>query len=360
MSPLLKSVEEAGIKGMIKKRNPAAIKPQDFFTEALAVKSNFGLLINAPESRIAVIPSVSYGMASVVRNLKTGPQQEMLSIHEEFPSAIYSLQAACAERGLRLRLITPPLQQEERGKLWNTAILEALTPNTAIVALSSVHWADGTRFDLEAIGKRAKEVGALFVVDGTQSVGAMPVDVQQYQIDALICAGYKWLLGPYSIGLAYYGEYFDEGKPLEESWMNRMNSENFSRLVEYEPDYRPGAARYNVGESSNFILLPMLGAALQQILAWGPENIQAYCQQLTAPLIDFIHKSDYWVEEESGRGHHLFGIQLPEGARPEALLQQLNEQKVIASVRGQALRISPHLYNTPDDIAALIAALKLS
>ena len=358
MSPLLKSVEEAGISGILKKRNPAEIKPQDFFTEAPPVKKSFGQLVNAPEAQIAVIPSVSYGMATVVQNLRSQPKQEVISIHEEFPSAVYSLQAACAEKGLKLRLIAPPTSGEDRARKWNMAILEAITPNTAVVALSSVHWADGTRFDLEAIGKHAKEVGAAFVVDGTQSVGAMPIDVQRYQIDALICAGYKWLLGPYSIGLAYYGEYFNDGKPLEESWINRMNSENFSRLVAYEPNYRSGAARYNVGESSNFILLPMLGAALQQLLAWGPENVQAYCKQLTAPLIAFIQTTDCWVEQEAWRGQHLFGIQLPAGASPDQLLQHLSEQKVIVSVRGQSLRISPHVYNTPDDISALISALK--
>jgi hypothetical protein len=111
------------------------------------------------------------------------------------------------------------------------------------------------------------------VVDGTQSVGALPIDVQKYRIDALVCGGYKWLMGPYSLGVAYLSEYFDDGIPLEESWMNRRGSDDFQRLVAYEPQYRPGAARYDVGEHSNFILLPMLTAALRQILAWEPAQI---------------------------------------------------------------------------------------
>ncbi|MEZ4722552.1 MAG: aminotransferase class V-fold PLP-dependent enzyme [Flavobacteriales bacterium] len=95
-------------------------------------------------------------------------------------------------------------------------------------------------------------------MDGTQSVGAMHMDVMRYNIDALVCAGYKWLLGPYSIGMAYIGETFNDGIPLEETWMNRTNAQDFSHLTDYDPVYQPGAARYSIGESSQFILLPML------------------------------------------------------------------------------------------------------
>jgi selenocysteine lyase/cysteine desulfurase len=107
----------------------------------------------------------------------------------------------------------------QRGSVWNEKILSAIDNNTRAVALGNVHWADGTLFQLEEIRKRTRDVGALLIVDGTQSVGVMPFDVKKIQPDALVCAGYKWLLGPYSIGLAYYSEYFDEGTPIEESWL---------------------------------------------------------------------------------------------------------------------------------------------
>ena len=115
-----------------------------------------------------------------------------------------------------------------------------------------MHWTDGTRFDLAAIGARAREVGAALVVDGTQSVGALPFDVQQLRPDALVCATYKWLMGPYSLGFAYLGPRFDDGEPLEETWIGRRGSENFKELVDYQDDYQPGALRYDVGERSNF------------------------------------------------------------------------------------------------------------
>ena len=100
-------------------------------------------------------------------------------------------------------------------------------------------------------------MGARFVIDGTQSVGALPFDVGHTRPDAVACAGYKWLTGPYSVGTAWYGPAFDGGTPIEENWITRAGSDRFNELVNYRDDYRPGAIRYDVSERSNFILLPM-------------------------------------------------------------------------------------------------------
>lgn len=237
-------------------------------------------------------------------------------------------------------------------------ILESIGPDTALVNLSSVHWADGTVFDLAAIGKRTKEVGALFVVDGTQSVGAAPIDVNHCNIDALICAGYKWLLGPYTSGLAYFGEYFDEGKPLEETWMTRIGRENFRTLVNYDPTYHEKAARYDMGEFSNFTNIPMLKASLAQILQWTPEGITGYCGQLTKVLIDYILSNGFLLEEDAYRSKHIFGFRLPGHLTIERLQEKLAQKKVTVSLRGSAVRVSPHVYNDEADIQALISALE--
>jgi selenocysteine lyase/cysteine desulfurase len=201
-------------------------------------------------------------------------------------------------------------------------------------------------------------MNAFFIVDGTQSVGALPMDVAELQIDALVCAGYKWLMGPYSIGMAYYSAYFNQGIPLEESWMNRSNARKFSGLTDYVSDYTPGAGRYNVGEYSNFNLVPMLNAALEQVLDWDVEVIQEYCDKITRPLVDFLNGNNFWVEEDQFRAKHLFGFQLPRNIRQEDLMQKLQERKVFVSVRGKSIRVSPHVYNSAGDIQALIEVLK--
>ena len=357
MGPLPKSVEQAGVRGLQRKRSPNHITAPDFFSEGALLRRRFAELINCPApERIAILPSASFGLASAARNLHPAKGQNIVLLHEQFPSNVYAWHPF-AQQGIELRTVRPPDDLARRGQGWNERLLEAIDRQTAVVAVESVHWADGTRFDLEAVGKRAREVGAALVVDGTQAVGALPFDLSRVQPDALICAGYKWLLGPYSIGLGYFGPRFDDGEPIEFSWMNRQGSEDFSQLVHYQDAYRPGAIRYDVGEHSHFIALPMLIAALEQIQQWGVEAIQAYCQRLSEPLLERVRDAGFWIEDAAWRAGHLFGLRTPTGVDPKTLAQALAARKVFVSVRGTWVRISPHLYNEAADIEALLNAL---
>jgi len=359
MSPLLKSVEKAGHAGMIRKRNPMKVSSTDFFLETELVRKEFAALINARESnRIALVPSVSYGLANVARNVKLVAGNKIIVAAGQFPSNYYPWDRLARESGAKVVAVTPQDSLLDRGKGWNERLLEAIDVNTRIVALGHVHWADGTRFDLAAIRKRSSEVGALLILDGTQSVGALRLDVQKIRPDALVCAGYKWLMGPYSIGLAYYGEYFDSGIPIEDNWINRRNSENFTGLVNYQEAYQPGALRYEVGEHSNFILVPMLLEALKQINHWKPENIQDYCGRITATAIHQLRDHGCWVEDRAYRGNHLFGIRFSKGVDLELVREELKRRKISVSFRGDSMRVSPHVYNNENDFAKLIAVLK--
>ncbi len=359
MSPVLKDVERAGVEGIKSKRNPAHISGQDFFTTTEKVRSQFARLINTKESnRIVIIPSASYGLATVAKNLKAGKSDNIIVAAEQFPSNVYPWLTLQKENGVAIKSVAPPDSFDERGKKWNERLIDAIDRQTKMVAIGNVHWADGTLFNLEEIRKRTKDVGALLVIDGTQSVGALPFDIQKIQPDALICAGYKWLLGPYSIGLAYYGNYFDDGKPIEESWINRFNSENFAGLVNYQDQYQPGSLRYEVGEHSNFILVPMLLAALKQVNAWKPKNIQGYCDTISKKAIQELREAGYWIEDESFRGKHLFGVRFPASKDIEKIKLNLKKNKISVSVRGNAIRVSPHVYNTEKDLMALVKVLK--
>ena len=187
-------------------------------------------------------------------------------------------------------------------------ILEAINPNTRLVAIGQVHWADGTLFQLKQIRARTREIGSLLVIDASQSVGAFPFDTTEIDPDAMISAAYKWMLGPYSIGLGYYGPYFDQGEPIEHSWLNRLESQDFQGLVKYQELYQPGSLRYEVGEHSNFILVPMLTQAIRQINQWGVDNIQKYCQRLSKDVLKEISELGFWIEDSQNRGQHLVGI----------------------------------------------------
>lgn len=358
MSPQLKSVEAAGRHAIEQKNKPNRIRPEDFFHQVNNVKSEYARLINAPESgRIALIPSVSYGISTVARNLPISAGDEIVIPFEQFPSNYYPWERLAQEKGARL-VIVEVADGPDKGRRWNEALLGAINERTACVAVSHIHWAEGVRFDLKALRAATEAVDAWLVIDGTQSVGALPFDVQVVRPDALVCAAYKWLMGPYSTGLAYYGPALDDGVPLEENWINRKDSHDFRNLVNYQSDYQPLAGRYCVGEQSNFLLIPMLETALQQLNAWGIANIQEYCRQLNEPYLVKLQALGYHILPPLQRAEHLVGLGLPKGVSMDELQQALTAAKVLVSMRGQSVRIAPNVYNNNQDWARLYEVLE--
>lgn len=359
LSPLPRAVEEAGIAGMRRKRVPVDFTPADFFEDSDRLRRRFARLVGTPEpERVAILPSVSYGIAVAARNLEVEPGRNLLVLEDQFPSNVYAWRVLARERGAELRTVPRPREAGDVGRAWTTRILESLDARTAVVALPHVHWTDGTRLDLVRIGEEARARGAALVVDGSQSVGALPFDVAAIRPDALVVAGYKWMMGPYSLCLGWYGPRFDGGRPLEETWIARTGSEDFQGLVAYSEDYRPGAVRYDVGERSNFILVPMMIAALDLLLDWRPERIQAHCRRLLADLVRDGRERGLVTAGDGRRGEHILGLRLPEGSDPRRLARALEARRVHVSLRGDAVRVAPAVYNRRADVEALREALE--
>ena len=358
MGPLPRVAEEAGVAALARKRLPTAYGAPDAFWEIDGVRARFAALVGIDEpQRVAIQPGVSYGVATAARNLAVSGGQNVVITHEQFPGNVYSWRRLASEIGAELRAVRPP-EGGARGAGWNEKLLSAIDPATALVAVPNVHWTDGTRFDLVEVGNRCRAVGAALVVDATQSVGALPFSVREVRPDALICAAYKWLLGPYSVSFAYFGPRFDDGVPLEETWIARRDSADFQRLVEYQDEYQGGAVRYDMSERANFFLLPIADASMGLLQAWRPERIQAYCRWLVADLLQEAEELGYSVEDERWRGSHLFGLRMPSSVDLADLREALARENVSVSLRGTALRLSPNVYNDESDIAALRRVLR--
>ncbi|MGH7463878.1 MAG: aminotransferase class V-fold PLP-dependent enzyme [Longimicrobiales bacterium] len=357
MGPLPLRAQEAGFAGVRAKAVPSGIEPDDFFRDSDEARQLFAQIIGARDAaRVAIVPSVSYGIATVARNVRCSTGDGIVIAAEQFPSNVYAWRRLALETGADLRVIAPR-SGTARGESWTEALLEAIDERCAVVALPHVHWTDGTRFDLERIGERTRDVGAALIIDGTQSIGALPFDLERIRPDAVICAAYKWLLGPYGIGFAWFGERFDDGEPLEETWIGREHSEDFQHLVDYRDTYQPGAARFDVGERSNFILLPIANESMRLVMEWGAERIQQYCDDLFGPVIDEAVALGFRIESREWRGAHLFGLRTPAGLDLAGLSAALRARNVYASLRGTALRVSPHVYNDESDASALLRVL---
>jgi len=359
MAPLSNDVAKVGQKALLLKQNPTAISADDFFTHTTTLKQTFAKLICAKDpNQIAIIPSVSYGMATVANNITLKANNEIVLLQEQFPSNVYVWQKLAEKYDAKVVFVKPPKLEKQRGKEWNKRILDSINSKTAVVAVPHVHWADGTLFDLENIRLKTAQNDALLIIDGTQSVGALPFSVAKIKPDVLVCAGYKWLMGAYGLGLAYFSEQFNDGKPIEENWINRYNSQDFTGLVNYESRYQEGAGRYNMGEVSNFIATPMLTKAIVQILAWQPQNIQEYCRQISAEAISTLQQLGCFIEADDYRAKHLFGVYLPNTMSVEKLKIRFKAQKVYVSFRGTAIRVSPNVYNTKADFDRFVSCFK--
>ena len=367
MGPLPRVSEEAGAAALTRKRHPSDITAPDAFWESDRVRERFAALVGIPDAaRVAIQPGVSYGVATAARNVGVEAGQNLVLTHEQFPGNVYAWRRLAAERGAELRAVGaddvgpsgPAATADSRGARWNERLLEAIDEATAVVAVPHVHWTDGTRFDLVEIGRRCRDVGAALVIDGTQSVGALPLDFDAIRPDVLICAAYKWLLGPYSVALSYFGPRFDDGTPLEETWIAREGSRDFQRLVDYRDDYAPGVVRYDVAERSNFFLLPIAEASLGLLLDWTPARIQAYCERLTGPLVQEAQELGFEVEDRRWRSSHLFGLRMPPSVDLGDLKDRLAARDVSVSLRGSALRVSPNVYNDDADVEALLGVLR--
>ena len=359
MSPLSKKVEEAGIAGMLRRRTPTDLKGNHFFEHRAQIRAQFRHLVNAPSlQHIAILPSVSYGMAVIANNTKVSRGQNVVVTGGQMPSNVYVWQRLCEEQGLELRVAPQPVEVRNRGKAWNEAILNCIDSSTAIVSLGHIHWLDGTLFDLKTIGEKVHRHGGVLIVDGTQSLGALPFDVETIRPDALIAAGYKCLMGPYSISVGYFSDRYHDGKPLEDNWINRVRSDEFHNLTHYQSEYQPGALRYDVGESSNFILSPMLAAALEQVNEWDVRIISDYCRGLTRRIAENAAELGFQTIDEAQRGPHYIGLEIPQDIDPHAFQDAFLARRVAVSIRGNFLRVTPNIYNDVEDVDALLSVLE--
>ena len=356
-APQLKSVAAAARHALWWREEHAGMPIPAFFDDVRAVRTEFARLVNCQNyHRIAVMPSTSYGIATAAKNLPLTQGQNIIVVEDQFPSNYYAWAKKCGETGAELRVVARP----EAGSTdsWSGRVLAAIDHKTAAVAIAGVHWADGTVYDLSAIRTRTNEVDAWLIVDATQSVGALPTDIEALRPDALCAGGYKWLMGPYGCGYAYFGERMDDGSPIEENWINRAGSEDLRNLVNYRDDYRSLAGRYSVGQQSNFMMMPMQLAGLQQVNAWTPEAIQEYCAGLWSAVEPLLSKAGVQLPEE--RAHHLIGLRLPKHIDATRLAEQIDRRGLLVSYRGDSMRVSPNCYNTVEEMAELAGAVLVS
>lgn len=351
LAPQLHAVREAGVAALARRARPWAIPAEDWFSDIERARTLFARVVGGDAEGVAIVPATSYGFAVAARNLPLGRGSRVLVLADEYPSGIYTWRATVERSRAEILTVT-----REPGQGWTEAVLDALDERIAIVSVPNVHWTDGSLVDLAAIAARVRELGARLVVDGSQSVGAMPIDLAEVRPDFLVTVGYKWLLGPMSFGFLYVAEEHRGGEPLEQNWISRAGSDDFGALVDYRDEYQPGARRFDVGQRTKFELAPMAIAALEQILDWDVARISASLAQVTGEIAGRSAALGFEPPTDAERAPHMLGIRLTRDAQPR-VIAMLAEKRCYAAPRGDSLRISPHLHVTPEDVERLLEVL---
>lgn len=351
-APLLNASRDRLVAAAAEKSRPWTRTPPHFFADADAIRALGAQVIGGDAEGYALVPAASYGISTAARaiepRLRAG--DEIVVVAEEFPSVVFPFRRAAEATGATLVTVAASPQG------WTAAILARMSRKVKAVAVSSCHWTNGAYLDLAAIAKACRGVDAALVVDGTQSVGAMPFDFGAIAPDFLVVAGYKWMLWPYGLGVLYVSPQWREARPLEESWLSRDNAADFAALVNYSDRYMPGARRFDVGEKCT-ALLPGAIAALEQVRAWGVDDIAQSLARINARIGAELEQLGFTLPEASQRCPHMFGAQLPRGYSGD-LVGELKRMNVHISRRGSALRFSPHLHVDERDIERLLSGLR--
>ncbi len=352
-SPLLIESKRRLVAGAGEKCHPWERTASNFFDDAETIRKLSAGIFGGKAGDYAIIPSASYGISTAARaiepNLRTGDQ--ILLIDEEFPSNVLPWQRVAKETGTEI--ITVPTPGDGN---WTRAIIDRLDKRIKVVAVSSCHWTNGVKIDLAEIGKACRNLNSVLVVDATQTLGAMPLVIEEIKPDFLVASGYKWLLCPYGFSLFYVSEQWQKSRPLEETWMARENAEDFASLVKYSDDYMDGSRRFDVGQKCTPTILPGAIAALEQIGKWGVPEIAGSLLLINRRIALHLEQLGFQLHDDSQRCPHLFGALLPDYYKNN-LVNELKMRNIFISQRGNSLRFSPHLHINENDVNKLLETL---
>jgi selenocysteine lyase/cysteine desulfurase len=343
MSPIPKAARRAGEAGVFAKVQPWTMSRDENLARTERVRALVAGLIGATADDIALTGATSYGITTAAANVEIPSGSRILVLAKEHPSQVLAWQVRAKQEGATVEEIERPADDD-----WATAILEAIDRKDAgpvsVAALSPSHWTDGSIVDLDAIAPRLREIGAALVIDGTQGVGVLDLDVARLKPDFIAFPTYKWVLGPYSFGFLYAAPWRQTGQPIEHHENSRTNGA-----------FMPGARRYDLGERNNPIQLPIAEAGLDLVTRWTRPAIESRLRSLTDRLITAV--GNLGITAPKNRVANVAGLRLPRGI-PPGLLSRLESQGIYVADRQGTLRVSPHVYNDESDIDRLIEALQ--
>ncbi len=349
--PAPRAAAEAGRRAVDRKARPWEPERGNLGAEMARARALYAGFVGAREEDVALTTATSYAVAIAARNLTLEAGQTVVVLEAQFPSNLYAWQRLAERDGASVVVVPRPGDGD-----WTSAVLERLGPETGLVTLPNVHWVDGGVLDLAPIADVAHAQGAALFIDATQSIGVMPLDVARIDPDYVACSAYKWLLSPDQSGYLYVAPRRQNGEPVEHNHAARIGEGPMTLSPGYGARFKPGAQRFDQGAADAMIHLPMAVSAMEQIAAWGLDAVAAGIEPIVDRIADAAEERGWSVPPKAHRSPHFIGLRLPEPSAPD-LADRLAAENIHVSLRGGRIRVAPYLFNRPQEVDTLFAAL---
>jgi selenocysteine lyase/cysteine desulfurase len=349
-------IPKAAIKRMQEaiewKKFPQRIPDAAFFEVPNRVRAEIAKLIGGKPEEIALTTGASTGMLAVAYGLEWKPGDEVLTASGEFPLQYATWKPMEEREGVKVTVVKPQ-------NTFHTSedLIAALTPRTRLVSVSHVRFDNGSMIDAAKLAAACHAQGALLLLDVSQSCGAVPMDVTKMGADFLVCAGYKWLLGPFGTGFFWAKhEHIAKMRPGPFYWMAAEGVNNFADLATAPPKPANAAKRWDAAETANYYNLAALEGGLELMLRAGAETVAGHNHRLIEQLFERLPKDRCVVasplQRERRGPYGCFQARSAEKTRD--LYEKLRAENVITSLREGKIRVSPYLYNTEQDVDRLV------
>jgi selenocysteine lyase/cysteine desulfurase len=337
------------------KTHPYRLTDAVYFDLPNRIRDKVARLIGASADEIAVTTGASAGLAAAAAGIDWRPGDEVLVGRGEFPAHFSTwLQYERAGK-LRVRVVEP------RGRFISADdYIDSIGPQTRLVSASFVRFDNGARLDTARLARACETVGAALLLDITQAAGAMAMNVRELGASMAVSSGYKWLLGPYGAGFFWIAREWIDRLPLGAVYFMALEgAHEFDALPTSNPRPVPGARRWDSAETANFINLAAFDASLDLVLRIGIDAVERSIDALVAEIIDGLPRSGCVLASPARRERRgpYVCVAAPDPNSTRALYEKLRAREISVSLREGALRIAPHIYNTPEDIARLLEAL---
>jgi selenocysteine lyase/cysteine desulfurase len=337
------------------KKRPDRLGDTAYFDLPDRIREKVSRVIGARPDEIAVTSGASAGLASVAAGIDWKPGDEVLVGRGEFP-AHFSTWLRYEKAGkLRVRVVEP------RGRFITADdYIAQIGPQTRVISASFVRFDNGARLDSARVGDACRKVGAALLLDITQCAGSMPLDIRELGADMAVCSGYKWLLGPYGAGFFWIASEWIERLPLGAVYFMALEgARDFHALPSEKFQPVPGARRWDSPETANFTNLAAFESSLDLVLRIGLDSVARHVDGLVGELIERLPRDRCMLaspEERSKRGPYVC-VSARKREETPVLYEKVRAAQIHVSLRDNALRIAPYLYNTPEEISRLIEVL---